>query len=71
LNQSQAVIEDNFIVNLTAQWTHFERVTIAEYGGPSEYEFFEFGIFNTWDDFRRFMTTGVYYIGDAMPSLAG
>jgi len=71
LNQSQAVIEDNFIANLTAQWTHFERVAIAEYGGSGEYDFYEFGIVKSWDEFRQFVTTGLSYYGDAMPTLAG
>jgi hypothetical protein len=71
LNQSQAIIEDNYIANLTAQWTYFERVAIAEYGGSGEYNFTGFGTFNSWDDFRQFVTTGLVYYGDAMPTLAG
>jgi hypothetical protein len=73
LNLSQLTSVETFIANsfVTAQWTHFERLAVAEFGGDGEYESTDFGLINSFDEFQQLLTKGIIYYNDVAPSLAG
>jgi hypothetical protein len=68
LNTTQFNIEKNFSSYqlVTTNWTHFERLTIAEYGGDRNYSGLTFGELNSLDDYRRNIDKYPYY-GEKLP----
>jgi len=68
LNTIQFNIEKNFSSYelVTTNWTHFERLTIAEYGGDHNYSGLTFGELNSVDDYRRNIDKYPYY-GEKLP----